>query len=432
MRLRLFGCLCILLFTIACSDDDGKEEPQAPFLEVATTTYEGIDAGNSTLTVAVKSNVDWTAESDKAWCKVLSGATGSGNAEIQLEIAENLTQDGRTAIIKLLSTDNTLTATAIVSQSAPAFVAGGHYKLPVVFQMLYVNKNNENQYVRPGHLQEVIAGVNRLYRESGQDLNVEFVMATEDPDGNLLEEPGVNRIPWTTGKMDCQEFMYSREKRHLNLIWDPDRYINIVLYTFSEKSILGISQFPFTVYPDELPGCGVWEGGVPEQENLNRPQCVSINNQYIYDIGASLTPENPEGTDTYVIETLAHELGHYLGLRHVFSEAISGCDDTDFCDDTPTYDRNAYLRMLQAYGSNYLQHLDELVLREDCKRGSEFISDNIMDYSISYFSKFTLHQTERIRYILEHGVFVPGPKNRQVKTKTRGTGMLDLPIEIMK
>lgn len=432
MRERLFGCLCLLLFTVACSDDDGKGDMESPFLEVAATDYEVVGAGNPALIVGVKSNIDWSIESDKVWCKVLSGDTGSGNADVQLEIAENLTQDVRVAIVRLLSADQTQRATITVRQSAPAFVVGGHYKLPVVFQMLYANKKNENQYIRSGHLKEVLAGVNRLYQESGQDLNLEFVMATEDPDGKVLEEPGVNRVAWTAGKMDCETFMSSREERHLNLIWDPDRYINIMLYTFSDESILGISQFPFTVSPDKLPGCSMFEGGVPGQENLNRPQCVSINNKYIYDTGASLSPANPDGTDTYVIETIAHELGHYLGLRHAFSEAISGCSDTDYCEDTPTYDRSAYLRIVQAYGSNYLQHLDELVMREDCMKGIEFTSDNIMDYSISYFNAFTANQAERVRYILERGVFIPGPKNRQTKTRTRGTGMLDLPIEIMK
>lgn len=435
MNCKWLDCLwmwCMLLFMAGCSDDDGKGEVPPAFLEVASAVYDNVDAGNSTLTVSVKSNVEWTVESDKAWCVALSGNTGSGDADIRLKIAENLTQEARTASVKLSSTDKVREVTVTVNQLAPVFVAGGYYKLPVVFQMLYVNKNDRYQYITPGHLEKVIGEVNRLYRESGQEMNLEFVMATDDPQGNALEEPGVNRVAWTTGKMNCEDFMNSREQRHLDLIWDPDRYINIMLYTFSDASVLGIAQFPFTVYPDELPGCSAWQGGVPGQENLNRPQCISINNKYIYDTGASLTPETPEGTDTYVIETIAHELGHYLGLRHVFSEAIYGCSDTDFCEDTPTYDRTSYIRILQAYGQNYMQHLDELVMRDDCESGDEFISDNIMDYSISYFNVFTPHQTERVRYILEHGAFIPGPKNRQAKAETRVSGMLELPMEVMK
>ena len=80
---------------------------------------------------------------------------------------------------------------------------------------------------------------------------MEFVLATEDPEGNELSEPGVNRVQWTTSTIDCQEFMDSyKNERYLGLIWDPDRYINILLYNFSDASILGISEFPYTVAPD--------------------------------------------------------------------------------------------------------------------------------------------------------------------------------------
>ena len=65
MRERLFGCLCLLLFTVACSDDDGKGDMESPFLEVAATDYEVVGAGNPALIVGVKSNIDWSIESDK-------------------------------------------------------------------------------------------------------------------------------------------------------------------------------------------------------------------------------------------------------------------------------------------------------------------------------------------------------------------------------
>lgn len=38
-----------------------------------------------------------------------------------------------------------------------------------------------------------------------QDMNLEFVMATEKPDGTTLEEAGVERIKWeTTLPMSCE------------------------------------------------------------------------------------------------------------------------------------------------------------------------------------------------------------------------------------
>ena len=174
--------------------------------------------------------------------------------------------------------------------------------------------------------------------------------------------------------------------------------------------------------------------GALSQENLNRPQCISINSAYIYDM-VPLTPEYPDGSDVCAPVTIAHELGHYLGLRHVFSESYMGCRDTDYCDDTPTYDRNSYTQLVYAYWGtpDFKNHLDELIERECCTDGSVFVSDNIMDYSVSYSNRFTSEQAARIRYILEKGVFVPGPKNRSDETKsTRSIGKLDLPMTIMK
>lgn len=38
-------------------------------------------------------------------------------------------------------------------------------------------------------------------------MNLEFIMATEAPDGTSLEEPGIEYIEWDTPSMDCTLFM---------------------------------------------------------------------------------------------------------------------------------------------------------------------------------------------------------------------------------
>lgn len=231
-----------------------------------------------------------------------------------------------------------------------------------------------------------------------------------------MEEPGVDRIPWASIPIDCEKFMSSSDDKYLDLIWNPDEYMNIMLYKFSNSAIAGIAQFPFLLAPDYLEGCEIWTGGALSQENLNRPQCISVNSDYVYNM-VSLTPETPDGDDGCVAMTIAHELGHYLGLRHVFSESLWGCRDTDYCDDTPTYDRSAYEKLVATYlgTSNFKDYLDELIQRESCTDGSVFVSDNIMDYSISYSNKFTSDQAERIRYILEKVYSFPVLKTERMK-----------------
>ena len=144
------------------------------------------------------------------------------------------------------------------------------------------------------------------------------------------------------------------------------------------------------------------------------PQCVSINNEYIYSHEAYYTM-------TDVVNTLAHELGHFLGLRHAFSEDPVTydrdiCYDSDFCTDTPTYNKTAYDKLLQALmssgGSVDNDEKELLMMRENCETGEEFRSTNIMDYAYTESNRFTPQQAARIRYVLQHSPYIPGPKVR--------------------
>ena len=142
--------------------------------------------------------------------------------------------------------------------------------------------------------------------------------------------------------------------------------------------------------------------------------------------------------------TLAHELGHYLGLLHVFAEPAEGntdpCPDTDYCTDTPTYNRTAYLADLTAYinsaqdGSVSLRRLTE---RTDAA-GNSFSATNLMDYSFTYGFQFTAQQKARMRRVLYNSPLIPGPKQRLRAASRAATsapapqGIVDLPIRYMK
>lgn len=88
-------------------------------------------------------------------------------------------------------------------------------------------------------------------------MNLEFVLATENPQGVKLDEPGVHPIQVSNPVQDCEVFM--TDKANLKYLWDTDKYINIMLYPFkqdenSEGVILGISHLPYTIKPDYLEG----------------------------------------------------------------------------------------------------------------------------------------------------------------------------------
>ncbi len=288
-----------------------------------------------------------------------------------------------------------------------------YYQLPVVFHVLYGNPSDKNQNVAKDRITEIIKACNKLYNNSNGksvNMNLEFILATKDPKGRTLSEPGINRVLWSSPKMDCEEFMKSN---NTNLIWDTDQYINIMLYTFTKDNILGISHLPYTVAPDEYPGLNQLKG-MPTHQSLHYPHCVSINNTYI-NIGPSREGEVYYTTD--VVATLAHELGHYLGLYHAFSQDKNGntdlCKDTDYCEDTPTYNRKEYTEWLDQYMAGKrltLADMPKLTKRTDCIRHTTVTPDNVMDYEISYVNRFTPDQRSRIRYVLSHSPLIPGPK----------------------
>lgn len=298
----------------------------------------------------------------------------------------------------------------------PAPTEDNQYKIPVVFHVLYNNKNNQNQYIEKDWLPKVLARCNQLYankinngdtEKKGLDVNVEFVLATTNPQGNALPEHGVNRVQWATPTMDCQIFMNESNQTNAALLWDLNRYINIFIYTFTTENVLGISHIPYASSTHPLDGLLAGDRYF-QNAKTSYPHCVSINNQYIYDI-----PEDGYYSDSDITATLAHELGHYLGLFHAFgvSEDGNGWEtNTDYCDDTPNYERSAY----ESWLTNYLSTTPENEVRfsEMIKRtsstGEQFNARNIMDYYVCWSDEFTSDQRKRVRHVLAYSPLVPG------------------------
>lgn len=108
-----------------------------------------------------------------------------------------------------------------------------HYELPVVFHVLY---QNEQQNIKKGRIQEIITACNKYYQNrlgsNSVDMNLEFVLATENPQGVKLDEPGVHPIQVSNPVQDCEVFM--TDKANLKYLWDTDKYINIMLYPFKQ------------------------------------------------------------------------------------------------------------------------------------------------------------------------------------------------------
>lgn len=344
------------------------------------------------------------------------------------------------------------------------------YHIPVIFHVLYQDQNtvdtlgNRIQYIPYIRLKQLLDNVNDLYEGSlynystnqenpSENIHVKFEMALCNEDGKNLSTPGVEYIKYTGEyPIDCNKFMNQKKGKN-KIIWDPNEYVNVMVYNFKQTSsdgiTLGISNMPYVAngYP-QIEGLEDGKNKRLNKNNLSFEYCLSINSLYIYQESSRYEDEkNQKPWQTYnsadANVTLAHELGHYLGLHHTFAEQKNGNDtdaadnddDTDYCTDTKSYNRIAYNKWLKEYYDAHKNPKDTLKLSEliqrSNSRGETWESDNFMDYSASLSFRFTPEQKERIRQVLYYSPLIPGPKkNRETNnTGTRSTES-DEPIEL--
>jgi len=154
--------------------------------------------------------------------------------------------------------------------------------------------------------------------------NITFCLAEKDPSGASLVEKGIERVSYTargwfnpttyTTAADFKNFIDVTVKS--NTIWDPRRYLNIwVTDVNSNVGLLGYATFP--------PVSGL--SGVPSGMGTLVDDGIWCWSRALGDVG-TLTSSYNKG------RTITHEVGHYLGLRHIWGD--SGCG-TDYCSDTP-------------------------------------------------------------------------------------------------
>ncbi len=342
------------------------------------------------------------------------------------------------------------------------------YHLPVIFHVFYNDKNNPSQYITQNRLKELVGNVNELYEglvytqntdtTASQNIHIQFELAAQDENGKTLSTPGVEYIHLEADSIDCEQFM--KDKSYVQYVWNPNDYINVMVYTFkqpdSNSTILGISNMPYQVkgYPEIE---GLEDGkSYPLNKPSKFPYCVSLNAIYVdqkYE-GTRYTTDKYKNNYTYTTAdpnaTLAHELGHYLGLLHAFTELdkdnthqepVDSCKDTDYCTDTPSYNRPKYLSWLKEFREKAQKEnpdtaltLTQMAVRTNNKE-EEWLADNFMDYSVCFNTRFTPEQANRMRQVLYYSPLIPGPKKARPTTRTWAETPAeepDLPIVLAK
>lgn len=322
------------------------------------------------------------------------------------------------------------------------------YQLPVIFHVLYQDKDDAAQYVPATRLKSMLQYVNEIYQGDiygpSENVRLKFVLAETDEKGQKLATPGVEYVCYD-GEYPIDASAFMVDKANVKYIWDPNEYINVMLYPFKEADegeLLGISHMPYTIKGgDALEGLETVDQKYIAKAQLGYPLCSSVNSSYAGQSASGAYYQSDRYTKASheasyinsadIVVTLAHELGHYLGLFHVFTDgkgqgddadtfaAADSCADTDYCADTPSYNRSEY----NTYLATYLQaaasspSLREVLRRQACD-GTTFTSTNIMDYAYTLGYQLTAQQKARVRHVLYYSPLIPGPKRNGANTRS--------------
>jgi hypothetical protein len=148
---------------------------------------------------------------------------------------------------------------------------------------------------------------------------INFCLAVVNPTGGVLAEPGIDRINlvaqgWA-GLPYSSAYITSTVKPAS--IWDPNKYFNIWVAPLS-GGLLGYATFP-------NPGTSGLSG-ITGSFGTTTSDGVVILNSSFGSIGTAQSGPYNKG------RTATHEVGHWMGLRHIWGDSNCG---TDFCNDTP-------------------------------------------------------------------------------------------------
>lgn len=157
------------------------------------------------------------------------------------------------------------------------------------------------------------------------DAEINFILAKRDPNGNPTN--GIDRVQTTTAS-------YNRaavETEKANTIWDPTKYLNMWTFRFSGDldGVLGYAQFP----------TGSTLTGIPAGTTTANTDGVVAS----YDAFGTIAENDGSFilNSTYNLgRTMTHEVGHWLGLRHIWGDdstcPLANTNTTkDYCADTP-------------------------------------------------------------------------------------------------
>ena len=185
-------------------------------------------------------------------------------------------------------------------------------KIPVVVHVLF-RRDVEN--ISDAQVKSQIDVLNRDFRAKNPDrssappvwkslvadANIEFALATRDPNGR--QTTGITRTRTSRASFPPDDSMKTAAGGRAP--WPSRRYLNIWVCNLGQN-LLGYAQFP---------------GGPARTDGV-----VVLHSAF----GTKGTAQAPFNLG----RTATHEVGHWLNLRHIWADTL-GCGGSDFVSDTP-------------------------------------------------------------------------------------------------
>lgn len=243
--------------------------------------------------------------------------------------------------------------------------------IPVVVHVLY---NTAQQNISDAQIYSQIDVLNRDFNAMNADslpanhefynlvgnANIDFCLANKKPDGTNttgIERRQVSRTEFEYGDAD-ENIIKSTPNGGLSA-WNTSKYLNIWIVNFGDGTI-GYATFP--------------------DENAGNKDGVVIAYNTFGTIGTLQTDYDRGRTTT-------HEIGHWLGLYHIWGD-VYDCTTDDGIDDTP-------MQYEETYDCPCLHPL----IDQQCS--TSIMYQNFMDYTDdACMSLFTKGQVNRMRDIL--------------------------------
>lgn len=283
-------------------------------------------------------------------------------------------------------------------------------QIPVIFHVIHSGTEIGTGYnISASQIEAQLEQINNDLRKKagtsgdnsfpqGADTKIELIPALYDENLEELAEEGIHRIDATSQNLAAGSY----SKTYVNNIikpltqWDPSLYFNIWVCDLS-SGLLGFAQFPEASGLD-----GVTLNGTSKTDGV----------VVLYKTVGSTEMPNPAASGAYANynkgRTLTHELGHALGLRHIWGDG--SCSVDDYCTDTPSSD-----------GANYGCPDNHY----SC--GTLDMVENYMDYTYdTCMNVFTADQKARMRTVM-----LNSPRRVELLASDRARPIGSLPVELL-